>query len=257
METTLETVKYRDEGAVRLLTMNRPEALNAFNAQMMDDLADVLYATAKDTSIKVLVLTGEGKAFTAGADLKEMGEARGKPKHGWPGFLDAVVELPQPFFLAVNGVGAGVGATICGLADFTFMAEGARLRCPFSALGVTAEAGSTFLFPQLMGRQHAAWFLLSSEWMSADDCLKTGLVMEVVPPEELMPRVLERAGKLAALPAASLRRTKKLMMDPIKAKLREVFAAENAGLAELTGGPANREALAAFREKRQPDFSGL
>ena len=257
METLLEAVKYRDEGAIRILTMNRPDALNAFNNQMMDDLADVFLATAEDPSIKVLVLTGEGRAFSAGADLTEMGRRGAPPKHGFPGFLEAVIEFPKPFFLAINGVGAGIGATISGLADFTYMAEGARLRCPFSALGVTAEAGSTILFPQMMGRQHAAWFLFSAEWMGAEDCVKRGLAMEVLPLEGLMPRVMEQAGKLAALPLSSLVKTKQLMMDPLKPQLRAQFAAENAGLAEMIGSPANREAIAAFREKRMPDFTEL
>jgi enoyl-CoA hydratase/carnithine racemase len=137
------------------------------------------------------------------------------------------------------------------------MAESARLRCPFSALGLTAEAGSTYLFPRLMGRQRATWFLLAAEWMSAAECLEAGLVMEVVPDAELMPRVMEQAGKLALLPLASLETTKKLIMDPIRDQLRASARAENEGLAALVGRAANREALAAFREKREPDFTDL
>jgi len=252
----METLNISDAGAVRLVEMNRPHALNAFSTQLMDDLADVFLGAARDEQVKVVVLTGAGRAFSAGADLTEMGRVERQPKHGFAGMLDAIVDFPKPFLVAVNGVGAGIGATICGLADVAFMANEARLRCPFSALGLTAEAGSTYLFPRLMGRQRATWFLLAGEWMSGEECERTGLVLKAVPLAELMAVVMAHANKLADLPLASLVTTKRLIMEPLKPQLRASIAAENRGLAELVGGPANREALAAFREKRAPDFSG-
>jgi enoyl-CoA hydratase/carnithine racemase len=251
----METVNVRGEGAIRIVEMDRPEALNAFNGQLIDDLADAFLDATDDEQVKVLILTGAGRAFSAGADLKEMGRADRQPKHGFAAMLDAIVDFPKPFFVAVNGVGAGIGATICGLADFAYIATEARLRCPFSTLGLTAEAGSTLMFPKLMGRQRASWFLLAAEWMSGEECAASGLVMEALPLADLMPTVMAQAGKLAALPLASLVTTKKLMMDPIRSQLKASCAAENAGLARLAGGPANLEALAAFREKREPDFS--
>lgn len=251
------TVNIRDDGAIRIVEMDRPEVLNAFSNQLMDDLTDAFLEATADSKVKVLVLTGAGRAFSAGADLKEMGRPPGQVKHGFAGLLDAIVDFPKPFFVAVNGLGAGIGATICGLADFAYMAKEARLRCPFSSLGLTAEAGSTYLFPRLMGRQRATWFLLAAEWMTGDECAQAGLVMEALPLVELMPRVMTQAGKLAALPLASLVQTKQLIMDPIREQIRTSCAAENAALAALVGGPANREALAAFREKRAPDFSGV
>lgn len=254
MTTTLNVT---DDGAVRTIELDRPDALNAFSGLLMDELTDAFIDAREAPGVKVVILTGAGRAFSAGADLQEMGRSQYRPRHGFPGLLDAIIDFPKPFFVAVNGVGAGIGATICGLADFVYMAEGARLRCPFSALGLTAEAGSTVTFPLLMGRQRASWFLLSAEWMSAQECKDAGLAMEVLPLEALLPRVREQAGKLAALPLASLMQTKQLIMDPLRPQLRASAKAENAGLAALVGGPANREALAAFREKRAPDFSGM
>ena len=108
-----------------------------------------------------------------------------------------------------------------------------------------------------MGHQRASWFLLSAEWMTAAECVDAGLALEALPVDQLIPRVLEQAGKLARLPLASLQTTKKLVMDPLRAQLRASAAAENAGLARLVGGRANREALAAFRDKREADFSKL
>lgn len=253
----METVNVRNEGTVRILEMDRPDALNAFNNQLMDDLTDAFMAAGEDDSVKVGVLTGAGKAFTAGADLKDMGQAVKPPKHGFGPLMDSIIDFPKPLLLAVNGLGVGIGATICGVADLVYMSSAARLRCPFSSLGLTAEAGSTITFPRLMGRQHASWFLLSAEWMSADHCREAGLALEVLPAEELMPRVMEQAHKLGALPLASLITTKKLMMDPIRDELKTQVGIENVALGNMVNKPANREALAAFREKRQADFTGL
>ena len=257
MNDNLETLNIRLQGEVCIVEMDRPDALNAFNGQLMDDLCDAFLAATADVAVKVLVLTGAGRAFTAGADLKEMGQSSHKPKHGFGPLVEAIIDFPKPFICAVNGVGAGIGATICGLADLVYMAENARLRCPFSALGLTAEAASTVTLPRLMGHQRASWFLLSSEWMSAAECLDAGLALEVLPLAELLPRVMDRAQTLAALPMASLKKTKALILDPIRQQLKDSARFENQGLAELSGGPANREALAAFKEKRAPDFTGL
>ena len=150
-----------------------------------------------------------------------------------------------------------MGATICGLADFAFMAERARLRCPFSELGLVAEAGSTLTFPALMGRQKAAWMLMSSEWMSAEQCRDMGLVLEIFPDDVFTDEVRERAAKLAALPPGPLAAAKRLINGPEIERLKSVIDAENAELAGLSGGPANLEAVTAFREKRSPDFSAL
>ncbi|MEM7077869.1 MAG: enoyl-CoA hydratase-related protein [Pseudomonadota bacterium] len=247
-----------DHGAVRLVHLDRPDSLNAFSTQLMDELCDVMLESAEASAVTVLVLTGAGRAFTAGADLAEMGGGSDyQARHGFAGLLEAIIEFPKPFIIAVNGVGAGIGATICGLADLVYMADDARIKAPFSTLGLTAEAGSTYTFPQLMGRQRAAWFLWSSEWMDGAECVAAGLALESLPGAELLPHVLSKAEQLAALPLASLMKTKALMIEPHKAQLRASFAAENRGLAELVGGPANKQALAAFVDKRDPDFSSL
>ena len=251
----METLNINDEGAIRVVEMDRAEALNAFSTLLMDELADAFLGAAADDNIKVLVLTGAGRAFSAGADLSEMGRVQRTPSHGFEGMLDAIVDFPKPFIVAVNGIGVAIGATICGLADIAYMAEGARLRCPFSALGLTAEAASTYTFPKLMGRQRANWFLWSGEWMSAAESLDAGLVLEVLADDELLPRVMAQAGKLANLPLTSLTATKALIIDPLRARMKASIKAENAELARLASGSANAEALAAFREKREPDFS--
>jgi enoyl-CoA hydratase/carnithine racemase len=245
-----------DQNRVRTLTLNRPEALNAFNNPQFDEVAEAFLSAREDDDVRVVVLTGAGRAFSAGADLSEAGRTA-KVVHGFGGMAHIIAEFPKPFVVAVNGLGVGVGATVCGLADFAFMAASARLRCPFSELGLVAEAGSTMTFPALMGRQKAAWMLMSSDWMSAEQCKDMGLVLDVFPDDVFTEEVHQRAAKLAALPPGPLAAAKRLINGPEIERLKAVIDAENAELAELSGGPANLEAVTAFREKRPPDFSTL
>ena len=241
------------ENHIAKITMDRPDALNAFNAQMFDDLCDAFLAVADDDAVKVAVLTGAGRAFSAGADLKA--GRGGESRHGLQGLLFALIDFPKPLIVAANGVGAGIGCTIFGLSDMTYLAESSRFRCPFSALGLTAEASSTYTFPRLLGHQRASWILLSSQWISARECVEAGLALEVFADDEFMDSVMQKATTLAKLPLASLIKTKDLLRGPHRAAMKEAVLAENIGLAELSGGAANLEAIKAFAEKREPDFS--
>ncbi|MDA0790666.1 MAG: enoyl-CoA hydratase/isomerase family protein [Proteobacteria bacterium] len=242
---------------IRLVTLNRPDALNAFSLKVMDALCEEFMAAAKDDSVKVLVLTGAGRAFSAGADLKAKAAGEPPAKHGLQGLLDSIIEFPKPFIIAANGLGVGIGCTILGLADMAFVAESSRFRCPFSALGITAEASSTYTFSRLVGHQQASWILLSSEWISSKDCVDAGLAIKSYPDDGFLDSVMEHARTLARLPMASLLQTKALILAPHREQMKQAVLDENAALATLSGGPANREAVGAFMEKRDPDFSGL
>ncbi|MEM7018983.1 MAG: enoyl-CoA hydratase-related protein [Pseudomonadota bacterium] len=253
----MDTIQVTTENFIQTIMLDRPDALNAFNSVMFDELAQAFIDAAKDDTVRVVVLSGKGRAFSAGADLTEMGKSLAPPKYGLQGLLDTIIDFPKPFMLAVNGLGVGIGATICGLADLVYMGESARLRCPFSALGLTAEAASTQTFPKLMGRQQANWMLLSAEWMDSQACLEAGLALEVITDDGLMDRAMARARTLADLPLSSLMTTKDLMMGPIRDELKAATREENKRLATMKNGPANLEALTAFKEKRQPDFSKI
>jgi enoyl-CoA hydratase/carnithine racemase len=255
----MSVVSIHTENFVRTLTMDRPEALNAFNAEMMDELCDAFMAAAEDDSVRVLVLTGAGRAFSAGADLKAgtLNDTDKSGKRDLRSMLSAIIDFPKPFIIAANGLGVGIGMTIHGLADLCFMAHSAKFKTPFSSLGLTAEACSTYTFSRLLGHQKASWVLLSGDWFSATQCAEMGLATAVVPDEELMSVVYEKANALAALPLDSLIQTKKLIMAPHIEAMKQAVYEEGKGLASLVGSPANREAMAAFAEKRQPDFSNL
>ena len=251
-----------DRDRVRTLTLDRPEALNAFNEALYDATAQALLDAAEDPSVAVVLLTGNGRAFSAGTDLLEMHRIATDPTfergtHGFSGLVDALVDFPKPLVCAVNGVGLGIGTTILGFADLALMSSTARLRCPFTSLGVAPEAASSYLLPRLLGRQDAAWVLLSAEWISAQQALAMGLVWRVCEPDALLAEATRHAALLAQRPISSLVAVKRAMTAPLRAGIDAARELENAAFAELMGGPANLEALAAFAEGREPDFTAL
>ena len=251
-----------DDQRVRTLTLDRPDALNSFNEALYDALADALIEAGTDDAVATVVITGSGRAFSAGQDLLEMAERIANPefvngRHGFPGLIDQLAAFPKPLVLAINGLGLGIGATIIGFADLVVMSTEARLKCPFTSLGVAPEAASSLLFPQLLGHQNAAWVLLSSEWISAAEAKELGLAWKVVAPDELMEVTLGHARTLAAKPISSLIAVKAAMTAGRQAAARAARDIEDASFQRLMGGPANMEALAAFADKRTPDFTNL
>lgn len=260
--TPSEVLDIADRGRVRTLTLNRPEALNAFNEALYDACADALLAAADDPAVAVVVITGAGRAFSAGTDLLEMAQMNSDPdfqrgRHGFPGLIDALSAFPKPLICAINGLGLGIGTTIIGFADLVFMSSTAKLKCPFTSLGVAPEAASSYLMPNLIGRQNAAWLLLSSEWISADEAKEMGLAWKVIEPDTLMTETYRHADLLASRPISSLRHVKAAMTAHHQDAVKRAFEIEAASFVELMGGPANLEALTAFAEGREPDFTGL
>ncbi|MDE0776812.1 MAG: enoyl-CoA hydratase-related protein [Nocardioides sp.] len=256
------TLQISDDSRVRTLTLDRPDALNAFNEALYDATAQALLDAAEDPTVAVVLLTGNGRAFSAGTDLLEMHRLATDPDfergtHGFLGLLDALVAFPKPLICAVNGLGLGIGATVLGFADLAFMSSTARLKCPFTSLGVAPEAASSYLMPLLLGRQDAAWLLLSAEWVDAEQAREMGLVWRVCEPDDLLAEARRHAEVLAARPISSLVAVKRTMTEPLRSEIAAARERENAAFAELMGGPANLEALAAFAEGREADFTTL
>ena len=249
------TLLIADDNRVRTLTLNRPEALNAFNEALYDAAAEALNAAADDPEVAVVVITGTGRAFSAGQDLTEMQARITDPsfvagRHGFPGLIDALGRFPKPLICAVNGLGLGIGATILGFADLAFMSTAARLKCPFTSLGVAPEAASSYLLPKLVGRQNAAWLLMSSEWVDAAEAVRMGLVWKVCEPENLLPETRRHAEVLASKPVSSLIAVKQSMVEPIRPGIVAARSREDAYFAEMMGAAANAEALAEFQRGR-------
>lgn len=244
-------LRVEDRNRVRVLTLERSHALNAFNDDLYDAVRDALQQAAEDPELGVVVLTGEGRAFSAGQDLGEMASPRkhtdGLP-HGFPSFIETVESFPKPLVAAVNGVGVGIGLTVLLHCDLVLMAENARLRAPFVTLGVTAEAGSSLLLPERVGWQEAAHLLYTAKWLDARTALESGLAWRICPAEKLQDETLAVAEEIAAMPVESLVATKKLLLDARLDAVRAARDRENAAFAQLLGGPANREALRSFQK---------
>jgi enoyl-CoA hydratase/carnithine racemase len=244
-----------DQNRVRTLTLNRPDALNAFNEALYEATADALQQAADDPEVAVVLLTGAGRAFSAGNDLKEMQARITDPAMANQGshfstMIDTLTRFPKPLICAVNGVGVGIGTTILGYADLAFMSTTARLKCPFTSLGVAPEAASSYLLPQLIGRQNAAWLLMSSEWVSAQEALAMGMVWKVCEPDDLLAEARRHAEILASRSIPSLIAVKQSIVEPVVPGIAAATERENAHFAELLGGQANAAALADFAAKR-------
>lgn len=254
-------IEVSDDGRIRTIRLDRPEAKNAMNTAMWDGAARALVEAAEAPGVAVVVWTGSGDSFSAGQDLFEMAHmAAGEvpeAEYGFAGLCDQLVAFPKPLLCAVNGIGLGFGATILGHADLAFMATDARLKCPFTSLGVAPELASSYTFPTLIGRQNATWALLSSEWLSAEECLEMGLVYRLCEPDELTNVTMDHARVLAEKPISSLMACKRTIVAGHHEAIAAARRREDESFRELMGAPANVEALRAFAEKRDPDFSAV
>lgn len=252
-----------DDGRVRVITLDRPDALNAFNEALYDATAEALADAATAPDVAVVVLTGKGRAFSAGTDVAEMAARVADPdnfqdgKYGFPGLIDQLSAFPKPLLCAVNGLALGIGATLIGFCEMTLMSTEARIRCPFTDLAVAPEAASSYTFPLLLGRQNAAWLLMSSEWFSAEECLAMGLAFRVTEPEDLLPETMRYARHLAAKPIASLVETKRTIVSAHRDLVTAARRREDQAFMRLLGRPANLEAFTALAERRPPDFAAI
>lgn len=255
-----DTVLYESEGAVATITLNRPDALNSFDREMRADLAAATARARDDTAIRAVVLTGAGRCFSAGADLKagfRTGEEveRIVNEEYRPSLVD-IAEMDKPVISAINGFAAGIGLSYALVCDLSVMGENAFLLCPFSSIGLVPDGGSTWLLTQAIGHKNAYELAVENERMPAARCRELGLVNKVVADDELMAVASEWANKLAGKAPLALARTKKLMRQAATLSYADAITAE-AALQHLCFDSADcREGITAFLEKRKPTFSG-
>jgi enoyl-CoA hydratase/carnithine racemase len=233
-----------DGGGVRVLTFDRPQKLNAMNTALYRACAAALVDAASDGSVGAVVLTGNGRAFSAGADLGELAEAAAGESGDDQGpafaaFLDALLDCPKAVLAAVNGVAVGIGMTLLPYCDVALIAESARLRAPFVPLGVTTEAASSVTLASIMGWQRAARILLTGAWVGAAEAVELGLAAEVVPDGEVLPRTLALAHEIVdAGPLASIMATKRLLVAARRDTILAARAREDAAFAALFAAAA-------------------
>ncbi len=245
----MNALEIADADGVRLVTWNRPDALNALNDELWDATREALVSARADPELRCVVLTGTGRAFTAGQDLTEMmapPEHGDDELHGYRGLIPVLETFDKPLLAAVNGLGLGIGATLLPYCDMVWMAADARLKVPFVTLGVTTEAAGSLLLPQRMGWQDAAHFIFTAEWMSAEDAVACGLAWRVSAPDSLLDDTMVVARKIGAMPVDALQTTKRLMVAGRLDDVRAAREREDQEFVRMVGSEANQAALAQF-----------
>ncbi len=238
------------------LAFNRIEKKNAITGAMYQAMSNGLREAEADTSVRVIVIAGQPQIFTAGNDLEDFMHA--PPALGESPvfqFMRQLLHATKPVIAAVAGPAVGIGTTLLLHCDLVYAADNAKFSMPFSQLGLCPEFGSSLLLEKCAGFRRAAEKLLFGESFGAEEALQMGLINRVVSVTDLHAFTHAQAAKLAAMPAASLRATKRLMKADDRAALETRITEENHAFSALLRAPEAKEAFAAFFEKRRPDFS--
>ncbi len=257
-----EQIVYARTGRVAVITLNRPDALNATTGVMNGELNDAFRTAGADVGVGCLVITGAGRAFCAGADVKAFqsglqGGEGYRGDHGPGGRLDTLWNVPKPVIAAINGVAVGVGATMPLACDIRVASERGRIGYTFRRLAMAPEFGSTFLLARVVGYARAMELCLSGRIVDAGEALRLGLVTAVFPHDTFLDEVMALAADIASGPTAALAMTKEGLHRGLTATLAESEAWEYTHANPiLRAGPEYREGVAAFAEKREPRFHG-
>jgi enoyl-CoA hydratase len=244
-------------GRVLLGTLNRPEKLNALSKELLEQLASIVAEAERDGGIACVVLTGAGRAFTAGADISDM-LARGVQSYADPERLAcwrAIEGFTKPIIAAVNGVALGGGLELALLCDIVIAAEGATFATPEIKIGAFPGDGGTQRLPRLVGKSFAMQMVLTGEMVDAALAERKGLVSEVVSAERLLPRAMEIANQIAGQSAAITRYAKKAVLAAFETSLADGLQIEHRLAVEAFGTEDRMEGLRAFAEKRRPAFT--
>jgi len=256
-------IKVSKEGKVAILTLDRPEALNAINPQLHTELEDIFADVARDSDVNTVVLTGAGRAFCAGGDVKGMDarEFNDPLKARVPlsyarRLIHNLLDVEQPIVAAVNGHAVGLGATLALFCDVIIASENAKFGDPHVSVGLVAGDGGAVIWPLLCGLARAKEYLMTGDLISATEAERIGLVNHVVASDQVMPKSMELAHRLANGPTKAIRWTKmacnKRLRDEVNLVLEASLAAET--LSMMTED--HKEAARAFTEKRKPEFKG-
>lgn len=259
-------IQIEQHGAVRLLRLNRPDALNAFTAAMLGQLRQALETAAADAATRCVLITGAGRAFSAGQDLADPHVAPSREPGATPKNIGHMLDhyyiplalqlrhMPVPVVAAVNGVAAGAGANMAFGCDLVLAAESASFIQAFSRIGLVPDCGGTWLLPRLVGRAKALELALLGDKLKAADAVALGLIARAVPDAELMETAMALAQKLAAMPTRALAETRRAMDEALKLEFEPALKREAALQSQLGFAHDYLEGVAAFMDKRKPEY---
>ncbi|MDT8304653.1 MAG: enoyl-CoA hydratase-related protein [Anaerolineae bacterium] len=256
------TIETSVEDGVATVILNRPDRLNAFNDQMIAETAEAVRAAGRDNSVRCIVVTGAGRAFSSGQDLTDF-QSRGDSvsigehlRHGYNRLIARIVALEKPIIGAINGVAAGAGMGVALACDLRLAADTASFIQAFSKVGLIPDSGSTWMLPRLVGYARAYEMAVMAEPVDAAKALQWGLVNDVVPAAQLPEVTQAWARRLAQGPTRAFGLTKRAMQRATALTLAEALEYE-AMLQEVAGRTADhREGVTAFLEKRPPHYRG-
>jgi 2-(1,2-epoxy-1,2-dihydrophenyl)acetyl-CoA isomerase len=264
--TSYETIDLLIEDSVAHITLNRPERLNAWNAQLGDELREAILKDSADPSVRAVLITGAGRGFSSGADLKDMLEraasGEGAPDVGdllrkrYHPIITGIRELPKPVVAAVNGPAVGIGCSLALACDLVWAAESAIFGLAFVNIGLIPDGGSTLLVPAAVGKARALEMALLGDPVPAPQAHEWGLINRVVPDGKLMEEARSLAGRLAAGPTLSYANSKRALNNSLFKIMEEQLELEAEIQSEMTGTGDFTEGVRAFVEKRQAAFSG-
>lgn len=256
----LKTVKYEVKDRVGVITIHRPDAMNSFNAELRADLLAAVQEAKDDEDIRVVVLTGEGRSFSAGADLKSgLGADEDVEKMlqtEYRPILECIWDMEKPVIAAVGGSAAGIGVSFALVCDLLVMADDAFLLSPFTTISLVPDGGLNWLLVHQLGYRRAFQLSVESERISAGRCVELGLCNRVAPNESLMTEVLVWAKTLSERAPLSLAATKKAMRHATSGSWASTFDVEAPLQADLRQSKDCIEGVTAFLMKRSPKFKG-
>jgi 2-(1,2-epoxy-1,2-dihydrophenyl)acetyl-CoA isomerase len=255
-----ETVKYEQDDSVAVITINRPDAMNSFDDALRRDLLAACEKAAGDSAIRAVVLTGEGRSFSAGADLKsgldpnrsieDMLQQEYRP------VLESIWNMEKPVIAAVGGSAAGIGVSFALICDLRVMADNAFLLSPFTTISLVPDGGLNWLLVHQLGYRRAFQLSVESERITADRCVELGLANKAVPAEALLEEAVSWAKSLAERAPLSLAATKKAMRHATSGSWATTFDIEAPIQNQLRKSEDSAEGVAAFFEKRKANFKG-
>jgi 2-(1,2-epoxy-1,2-dihydrophenyl)acetyl-CoA isomerase len=255
---SLQTIEITKKEKVAVIKLNRPELLNAVNEQLVWDFQKATEDVKKDDSVRVVIITGSGRGFSAGADLSEKKASWKGSKdallRGYKPFFENIINMPKPVIASISGPAAGIGAAIAMSCDLRVMSDDSYILSVFSNIALVPDGGLSWYLPKFMGFAKAYEYAIEAKKISAEECLKYGIANKVVAKDELENITLEWAIKLSKRSSQSLNHTKRLMRESLHIGYWDTFHNEAEIQNELTVSPQNREAVKAFLEKREPNF---
>jgi enoyl-CoA hydratase len=257
-----KAITFRRDGRVLHATLNRPETLNSINGELEEDLASLFDDVARDGETNVLVLSGAGRAFSAGGDIEQMQKAIDDPDLFVNGMATAkhlifsILDCPKPILAKVNGPAIGLGATIALFCDLIVAANHAKIGDPHVKVGYVAGDGGAAIWPQLIGYARAKEFLLTGDALTGEEAARIGLINRAVPAEDLDRTVDELAQRLASGASRAIQWTKLSVNIQLKKVVHSILDASLAYEALSNLSKDHQEAVNAFREKRAPRFTG-